>query len=267
MISNLIYIVGHTSYQLQSFRTTTPNWLEMPKFHQLYSQLQLSMDLRLLVCLGFGWILLPMLTFNDFEMQIHTLAGDNTFKLPTTCEPYRSLPLAIYVIAYCKVTVQFGISWSTFDSKLSFLSFTNFISTLLNQDTTGQARNGYPLASCASYVSYQHRFRDVRRSKHRTSGYVNYLFLKPVRSNSASPKGVWMENGRCVAFVFVVLIICLRWNASGGFMGDLVFNGGNEPFFVGIILPKASFDHFRRKIRYLGWKPAVSNFVIIESFS
>ena len=68
-----------------------------------------------------------------------------------------------------------------------------------------------------------------------------------------------MENGRWAVFNFLTLIMCLRWKGSGGFMGDLVFNGGSE-LFHNHILSKLSFIHFHRKIRYLGWKPTVRDF-------
>jgi len=42
-----------------------------------------------------SWFFVTNINVHDFKMRIHILAGDNTFRLPTTCEPYRSLPLAI----------------------------------------------------------------------------------------------------------------------------------------------------------------------------
>jgi len=65
-----------------------------------------------------------------------------------------------------KVTVQFEISWSTLDSKLTCLRYSIILTSFDQSPTREISRNRHPLASCPSYVSHQHCFRDVRRSKY-----------------------------------------------------------------------------------------------------
>lgn len=192
----------------------------------------------------FGTGCSPILTWNYFKMPIHTFQGaeaHNITRTLTTCEPrwksFLSLPF------WCLPYVKFPLD-SKFRDRRPTVSFPFFHSQFYfeisqsechRRSRKEQASIGKLLKPLPSWTLFSRcpRLRILRIK------VCEFSFFKPHTLRFGLSKGIWMENGRWIVFNFLTLT-ALTVECSGGFMGDLVFNGGNKNFHRHI-LSKLSF--------------------------
>lgn len=93
----------------------------------------------------------------------------------------------------------------------------------------GFSRDGDSLASCTSYIPHEHRLSDVNVSRHGSPGLVKTFYVTDASQSQSNLTTIRYLDGKWKVreqYHDYPAIQPLLTNSSGGFMGDLVFNGG-----------------------------------------
>ena len=139
------------------------------------------------------------LTPYDFKMQIHIFQGAEAHNISrplTTCEPHLTLVSSLWRSNVLrKVSARFEISWSTSDSKLSFLPslipLWNFSTRVPPEKQQGTGIH-WQVAQATSLMNIVFEMSAAPNTAHQGMWVIPWNLTPRFRIST----GIWMENGR-----------------------------------------------------------------------